>query len=67
MGGGEGSRRVRLEVIEGDDVESLVIGFRQAGELHELAEAAPPAVVTLERPAVWMTEESDRVPRDGCP
>jgi hypothetical protein len=55
--------RVCLELFEENDVEDgveeIVVGFRQAGELHELIEAKPPVRVTLERPAVWMKDEYD--------
>lgn len=54
--------RVSLELFRADDVAEIVVGFRQAGELHELVEASPPVRVTLERPAVWMKDEHDPEP-----
>ena len=55
----EQPHRVCLEIFEGGDIESVVVGFRQAGELHELTEASPPVRVILEHPAVWMKDECD--------
>lgn len=41
--------RIRFEVGEDTNVESVVIAFRDEDGLHELIATSPPATATIER------------------
>lgn len=49
MGNEPRLQHLRLEVGDRDDIEEVVIAFRQGGDLHELASLEPPVEASIER------------------